>query len=349
MTILRHFHTATVANTTGMRTELDIPSANGRSDAVLFALTFAGPQSWQKEPEAIVVLNPNQIGVQYIRSRQRWHIVNLNGAPIPIGARFHVTYVINDDTMAFVHRTRPSNVSGDFTFIPEIADRTKTLDLRGIEVLLQVTPQVAPIDSITDHDVWWSMPGVSFPRLPTDSFDFDSLDPRLAAAVTRTNLGAQNHPIGVWYNERLRTWTIANLDAAPMNYGLRYNVFITNAHGSGTDHRGICVSGGLEGSSQTFCLTPCDAFGTAFAVTVNMSYPYFRGAGYQVGSCSLLELAPRRCRSPLAAGVHRKLFRNPNAPLGKPTSYIENTFILYQDMMAIPAGVGFNVYHSSTQ
>jgi hypothetical protein len=346
LVIRHHFHTATRENTTTNRTELDIAPVNGQPGAKLFVTAFVGPRSWLVEPRARVVLNPSFLAVQYVGFTQRWHVVNLSGAPVPFGAKFDVVYVEPGDPIAFVHRTSQDNVRGNFTILESRNILSKNSLPLQLE-LLQVTPQLRRLDVVAPVDVWWAAPGASFPRLPPHSdLEIPSLDPRLSGGVVSINTMSElNHPVGVWFNESSRAWTVANLDDATMSRGVMYNVLATSGHGAGDMHRAVCVSNGLRGPVQPFCLMPCSARGTAFAVTVNMSYPY-QGTRYSYPEgCGSLREVPKRIRNPFAVGVIKESFPVQGQPVGAPGSVEERTFLVEQTMSQIPVGIGFNILH----
>lgn len=77
-------HRATPDNTEGSRTYVDNPELNGKPDAVVSVT-----QNWNPGGGP-GVYNDHRVGVSYDAGRQRWTILNEDGAPIPDGAAFNV-------------------------------------------------------------------------------------------------------------------------------------------------------------------------------------------------------------------------------------------------------------------
>ena len=200
-------------------------------------------------------------------------------------------------------------------------------------------------------DLEGSNDGITWNPSPPKVVLLDTLgDNKISSAVRPFGEVHWNHPIGVWFNEEFESWTIVNMDLAPMEPGLLFNVAnISAIHGSGvTQHYGTVVSTGRTGSVQSFCLSPCDA-SPAFSVTVNMSWRYqtdlLQGGMSReslLGSVVQRVIPARRCRSPLAVGVDQQLY--PVFPR-RHGRFEERTFLIYSDRLSIPEGVGFSVYH----
>lgn len=337
----RHFHVASAANSYGNRTRLDVLGGKNQEQLRLFVVCFAGPRSWISSPDEPIVNSHHQIAAQYVRDFGRWSIVNLDGAPIPNGAKFDVVYE-DTDSRVFVHVTTQNDVSRNFTVLPIEGKSTRTAQLF-------VSPRLRPLDRLSEVRI----DGLDISALAS-SPHFSLLDTlgdnKISSAVRPFGGVHWNHPIGVWFNEELESWTIVNMDLAPMDPGLLFNVAnISAIHGSGvTQHYGTVVSTGRTGSVQSFCLSPCDA-SPAFSVTVNMSWRYqtdlLQGGMSReslLGSVVQRVIPARRCRSPLAVGVDQQLY--PVFPR-RHGRFEERTFLIYSDRLSIPEGVGFNVCH----
>lgn len=77
-------HRATPTNTEGSRTYVDDPAINGDPDAVVSVTQNWNPGGGNG------TYNDHPVGVSYDAGRERWAILNEDGAPIPDGAAFNV-------------------------------------------------------------------------------------------------------------------------------------------------------------------------------------------------------------------------------------------------------------------
>lgn len=75
-------HTVSAENRAGDTTFLNHPGLNGNSDAALF-ITHNGGDGHQ---------HAHVLAARYDSARQRWGIVNLDGAEMPIGTQFNIAY-----------------------------------------------------------------------------------------------------------------------------------------------------------------------------------------------------------------------------------------------------------------
>ena len=97
-------HTATKANNSCNYdcTVLDIKELHNNPDAVIFVTPVN---------EKGATPNPHLIGAYYFSNQ--WHIFNLNGRPIPEGAKFTVEYVEQPDATHFAYSITPADLQKD--------------------------------------------------------------------------------------------------------------------------------------------------------------------------------------------------------------------------------------------
>lgn len=332
----RYFHTATASNSLQNRTAIQALSGHDAERFRLFAVNFSGPRHPMAKPDEPHILNPSLVGTQFVRELGCWSIVNLSGAPIPLGAKFDIIGENVASAPTFVHETTRGNISGNFSVLPIRGTSTRADHIF-------VSPRLRP------RDLWTSEAMVKSPfhrdAFPAYDLQPENLAPQLRDWVRPYHESQWNHPLGVWYNEGLGIWTVVNLDGAPMERGLLFNVMdVTRIHGSGlTMHYGTFVSNEALGAPQIFCLTPCEAGGMGFCVTVNMSWHY-QGNNLLFDSIRNRATPARRCLSPVAVGVDPRLYPDSNN-----ASVEQRTFIYYSDGFSVPAGVGFNIYHNATE
>lgn len=175
------------------------------------------------------VANNHYIAVMYSLQVRRWVIVNIDGAPMPLGAVFNVWAFASSDVRQgfYVHRATADNTLFN----------TSSLDNFGF-------------NGRPDQ------PMLVTPRLPS---------PPIASTPFPTpyDMSALCHPICVWFNDRdgrigyegrTGRWNIAYADYLPIPTGASFNVFWVGAnYGSFSDaHVRICVSDGSM-SNQVPC------------------------------------------------------------------------------------------------
>jgi hypothetical protein len=112
---INFIHIATSANTTGNRTEIDHPAANGNPDAILLVTHNLSPNGVPG------LVNDHPIGVGYGGETGRWVILNQDLADMPIGAAFNVRIAEPGSASALVHETSAANCTMNFSSISHSA------------------------------------------------------------------------------------------------------------------------------------------------------------------------------------------------------------------------------------
>lgn len=309
-------HISTSDNVFGSRTIIRHPELDGNPNAVIVVSQLWGEDWWAAGMPIEGVYNPSEIGVQYLVLHARWSIVNLNGTPMPSGAKFSIYGRSVEDGMCFVHRVSSYAAFGNAT--PLIG---RQFDQRAV---LFVTRRL-----LADYVVQWRPDIAPFPSPGEFAWDYGGATLIPDVAELHQDVDRLNHSIGVWYNERVGVWNVFNQDFAEMDAASEFNVCaIWGNHPSGIEHVKVCVARGGTANYQDVCLDPCTMAGFVFIVTSNVSFRYsdLRASD----PCVLTNVKPAFVTHPFG------VWFNPSTG---------RTSIMFEDGKPMPRGAGFNVVH----
>jgi len=247
-------HTATLGNTTLDRTALDNPDLNDNPYPLIYVT-----HNWNPPVSNNQIYNDHPLGVAYLGGA--WYIVNVDGAPMPVGATFNVYYTWGRGNSFLVSATATNSsgasttlnnplLNGQPNAIPIISANLSPAGLTG--AIYTPTVGVRYYAPLSQWQVFNSGPtfnitqtyNVLIPSLATsfvvtasapvnNYFDLDSLltnnQPNVRVFVSaRDNSGLNSHNVGVFYNTNTSRWAIFNEnedDAMPA--GASYDVFVT--------------------------------------------------------------------------------------------------------------------------
>lgn len=328
------FHIASASNTIGARTIIGtVDRLVHHEEQILTICAQYGRAS------AIVprfdVLNPHFTAVQFVYGLNRWTIVNLDGSPMPPGAAFavgiqDVATFMDPPQDCFVHRASRGNTRDVVTYLElplqfNLAEFERNFPGFTRQLLLFITPRLPPLKDLSTS-IGWTLPPVRDLVIP-DNW----VNPPYREDVSVS--ASINHPVGVWWDEKVERWAIFNADFQPMSLASEFNVsrLADTRHGSSCEHYTSVVATGREGSAQRFCLMPCEG-GFTFFVAQNPSFRYSRCLSQFSAE---RHTTPAFCTSPVAVSVIRRGedFRS------------DELSIVSQDGANLIRGCGFSVVH----
>lgn len=135
-------HQITAANLrTGYSSTLDHPSVNNRPNARVFVTPI-----WEKGTD----YNTHPVGILY--TNNRWEIINLDQANLPVDLKFNVL-VSEDNTTSFVHTATATSIVSDYTKI----DDTKTNSKPDLKIIT-TTQGTSATPIVNPHKIglWYS-------------------------------------------------------------------------------------------------------------------------------------------------------------------------------------------------
>jgi PKD repeat protein len=136
-------HQTTAANLrTAYISTLDHPSVNNKPNARVFITPI-----WEQSTD----YNTHPVGVVY--TNNRWEIMNLDQANLPVALKFNV--IVSHDSKSFVHTSSATSISADYTKI----DNAKINSKPDLKVMVTSTQGTSASPVINPHQVGlWYFP-----------------------------------------------------------------------------------------------------------------------------------------------------------------------------------------------
>ena len=136
-------HQVTAANLrTAYISTLDHPSVNNKPNARVFITPI-----WEQYTD----YNTHPVGVVY--TNNRWEIINLDQANLPVALKFNV--IVSHDSKSFVHTSSATSISADYTKIDDAKINSKP----DLKVMVTSTQGTSASPVINPHQVGlWYFP-----------------------------------------------------------------------------------------------------------------------------------------------------------------------------------------------
>jgi hypothetical protein len=191
MDVRTFVHQAMPENTSRNSTNLDHPTTDRHSEAIVFVT-----QQWAPGDEPFVgIYNDHNIGVWWNELEMDWEIFNQDGSPLRAGASFNVFVAKKHDDV-----------------LGHLSSHSAPVDPQEVAFVHVAAPETLDGDqTVVDHPLLNDQPDLQL--IVTQSW----------------NPGGGNgvyndHPIAVDYDESTRRWSIVNQDGAEMPENAAFNV-----------------------------------------------------------------------------------------------------------------------------